>query len=156
MKSTVYIETTIPSFYHETRTGAEFVAMRNWTCQWWDVRKKFFDCFISVAVLDELEDGDYPKKEEKIRLLNGIDYLEINDAIEEIVEVYIVNYLMPKDVVGDALHLAIASFHKMDYLLTWNCNHLANANKKKHIRRVNERLRLSTPEIITPLELLED
>ncbi len=64
-----------------------------------------------------------------------IDCLEFNDEIEEIVEVYITNYLMPKDVVGDALHLAIASFHKMDYLLTWNCNHLANANKKKHIWR---------------------
>jgi hypothetical protein len=65
------------------------------------------------------------------------------------------NYLMPQDVVGDALHLAIASFYKMDYLLTWNCNHLANANKKKHVRRINERLRLSTPEIITPLEVME-
>ena len=63
---------------------------------------------------------------------------------------------MPKDTVGDAMHLAIASFYKMDFLLTWNCNHLANANKKKHIRRINERLRISTPEIITPLEIMED
>lgn len=156
MKPSVYIETTIPSFYYETREGAEFVAMRSWTRQWWDLRRELFDCFISVAVLDELEDGSYPKKDEKIRLLKGLKYLEINDEIEEIVEVYIANYVMPKDVVGDALHLATASFHKTDYLLTWNCNHLANANKKKHIRRINERLRLSTPEIITPLELLED
>ena len=88
----------------------------------------------------------------KISLISGIDYLEINDEIEEVVEEYISNYLMPQDVVGDALHLAIASFHKVDYLLTWNCNHLANANKKKHIRRINGRLRLSTPEIITQLE----
>jgi hypothetical protein len=51
---------------------------------------------------------------------------------------------------------AIASYHKMDYLLTWNCNHLANANKKKHLRRLNERLRLNTPEIITPLELMDE
>ncbi len=92
----------------------------------------------------------------KISLISGIDYLEINDEIEEVVEEYISNYLMPQDVVGDALHLAIASFHKVDYLLTWNCNHLANANKKKHIRRINGRLRLSTPEIITPLEVLEE
>ena len=58
--------------------------------------------------------------------------------------------------IGDALHVAIASYHKMDYLLTWNCNHLANANKKKHLRRLNERLRLNTPEIITPLELMDE
>ncbi|MDM8521841.1 type II toxin-antitoxin system VapC family toxin [Desulfococcaceae bacterium HSG8] len=156
MKSTVYLETTIPSFYYETRTDAEFVAMRNWTRQWWNERKDNYNCFISIAVMDELENGNHPKKEEKILLLTGTEYLEINDEIEEIVEVYIANYLMPEDVVGDALHLAIASFHKMDYLLTWNCNHLANANKKKHIRRINERLRLSTPEIITPLEVMED
>ncbi len=106
--------------------------------------------------MDELEKGHHPRKEEKILLLSDLKYLEINDEIEEIVYVYIGNYLMPKDVVGDALHLAIASFYKMDYLLTWNCNHLANANKKKHIRRINERLRLSTPEIITFLEVMED
>ncbi len=156
MKSTVYLETTIPSFYYETRTDAEFIAMRNWTRKWWKERKDDFDCFISVAVSDELEKGDYPKKEEKIHLITGMEYLEINDAIEEIAEVYIANYLMPKDVVGDALHLATASYHKIDYLLTWNCSHLANANKKKHIRRINGRLRLSTPEIITPLEIMEE
>nr|VFJ71904.1 MAG: hypothetical protein BECKFW1821B_GA0114236_12414 [Candidatus Kentron sp. FW] len=85
-----------------------------------------------------------------------MEFLEINDNIKRIIEVYISNYLMPKDVLGDALHLAITSFHKIDYLLTWSCNHLANANKKKRIRMINERLRLATPEIITPLELLED
>jgi hypothetical protein len=63
---------------------------------------------------------------------------------------------MPAEIIGDALHVAIASYHKMDYLLTWNCNHLANANKNKHLRRLNERLRLNTPEIITPLELMDE
>ena len=155
MKSTVYIETTIPSFYYETRDSAEFVAMKNWTRQWWNTRRSFFTCFSSIAVLDELEDGNHPKKKEKIHLLDAIDFLDINNSIEEIVGVYIANYLMPKDTVGDAMHLAIASFYKMDFLLTWNCNHLANANKKKHIRRINERLRISTPEIITPLEIME-
>jgi len=156
MKSTLYIETTIPSFYHETRDSVEFVAIKNWTRQWWDTRKSFFICFSSIAVLDELEAGNHPKKREKISLLDGIDFLEINNSIKEIVDVYIANYLMPDDTIGDAMHLAIASFYKMDFLLTWNCNHLANANKKKHIRRINERLRISTPEIITPLEIMED
>ena len=54
---------------------------------------------------------------------------------------------------GDAMHLSIASYYKIDYLLTWNCNHLANANKKQHIRILNTKLNLSVPEIITPLEL---
>ncbi len=155
-KPTVYIETSVPSFYHETRSEPEFVAMKNWTRLWWDNRKEGYLCYTSEAVFNELESGEYPKKLEKIKLLRNIDLLEINDEIEEIVEVYISNYLMPKDELGDALHLAIASFYKVDYLLTWNCNHLANANKKKHMRRINERLRLYTPDVITPLEIMED
>ena len=59
-----------------------------------------------------------------------LNLLEINDDIRDIAKVYIANYLMPAEIIGDALHVAIASYHKMDYLLTWNCNHLANANKK--------------------------
>ena len=66
------------------------------------------------------------------------------------------NYLMPLVLRGDALHLAYASFHKIDFLLTWNCNHLANANKRRHIRIINAGLNLATPEIITPLELFSE
>ena len=69
---------------------------------------------------------------------------------------YVENKLMPKDIEGDAIHLAYASYYKIDYLLTWNCNHLANANKKKHIKIMNTRLELFTPEITTPLELFTE
>nr|VFJ51456.1 MAG: hypothetical protein BECKDK2373B_GA0170837_103314 [Candidatus Kentron sp. DK] len=65
MKFTVYIETSIPSFYHEIREGAEFVAMKNWTRQWWDSRMGLFQCFTSTAVLDELENGNHPRRTEK-------------------------------------------------------------------------------------------
>ena len=69
---------------------------------------------------------------------------------------YIDNYVMPKSLIGDAIHLAYASFYDIQYLLTWNCNHLANANKRKHIIAINNRIGLSTPEIITPLELFNE
>jgi len=75
-------------------------------------------------------------------------------AITEIVEAYIANHVMPNDPVGDALHLALASYHKCNFLLTWNCRHLANANKFDHIRRVNALLGLFVPSLVTPLELL--
>ena len=63
---------------------------------------------------------------------------------------------MPADPGGDALHLALASYHKCDFLVTWNCQHLANANKFGHIRRVNAMLGLFVPALVTPLELLGD
>ena len=154
MKPTVYIETTIPSFYWETRTDSESIAMKDWTREWWDGPRMLCDCWTSVAVMEELESGEHPEKEQKLDLLENALLLEINDEIREIAQVYIDNYLMPKDVAGDALHVAGASYYKMDYLLTWNCAHLANARKKQHLRRINGRLRLDTPEIITPLELL--
>lgn len=75
-------------------------------------------------------------------------------AIADIVEAYVKNHVMPSDPVGDALHLALASYHKCDFLLTWNCRHLANANKFGHIRRINALLGLFVPSLVTPLELL--
>ncbi len=115
-----------------------------------------YDLFISDAVLQELNAGDYPRKDEIIEFVSTIPLLPLTADLEHIVEFYVANYVMPKSLVGDALHLACASYYDMQYLLTWNCNHLANANKKRHIRVINGRLGLSTPEIITPLELFAE
>lgn len=76
--------------------------------------------------------------------------------IIEIAKIYLENYIMPQELKGDAIHLSYASFYKMDFLLTWNCVHLANANKRQHIRIINNRLNLMVPEIITPLELITE
>ncbi len=75
------------------------------------------------------------------------------DEIADIIDTYIDNHLMPRQRLGDALHLALASFHKCDFLLTWYCNHLANANKFEHIRIINTRLGLFVPALVTPMEL---
>lgn len=72
----------------------------------------------------------------------------------DIVATYVEHQLMPARFGGDALHLAYASYYRMDFLMTWNCEHLANGNKKDHIRVINTRLGLYVPEIITPLELM--
>jgi predicted nucleic acid-binding protein len=90
----------------------------------------------------------------RLDLVRDLPLLPIEPAIEEIVESYIRHKLMPADPGGDALHLALASYHKCDFLVTWNCRHLANANKFGHIRRVNTMLGLFVPLLVTPLELL--
>ena len=86
----------------------------------------------------------------------AIQVLPPDERVFEVAQVYLDNYLMPRSLTGDAIHLAYASYYKIDFLLTWNCNHLANANKKQHIRIINTRLNLPTPEIITPLELFTE
>ena len=154
MKSVVYIETTIPSFYQEVRTEPEMIARRNWTREWWNNQREHYQLVTSIAVIEELERGDYPNKEKILNLVADIPLLSINTEIHDIVETYIKRKLMPADILGDALHLATASFHGCDFLLTWNCKHLANANKFSHIRRLNTLLGLYVPALITPVELL--
>ena len=73
-----------------------------------------------------------------------------------LVTAYIDHRVMPANPNGDALHLALASYHRCDFLLTWNCRHIANANKFAHIHKVNELLGLFVPTLITPLELLAE
>jgi predicted nucleic acid-binding protein len=124
---TVYIETTIPSLYFDERPDAKTVARREWTRAWWDGHRQNYRLFTGAPVIE---------------------------AVTEIIEAYVERHVMPRDPSADAAHLALASFYKCDYLLTWNCVHLANANKYGHIRRVNTLLGLPVPQLITPLEMI--
>ena len=155
MKKLVYIETTIPSFYYEERNEPEMIAQRSWTRNWWDQARGRYEVVTSEATLSELAEGDYPQKLKCLKLVESVPLLPINEEIGEIVEAYIARHVMPAAPTGDALHLAVASFHRCDFILTWNCSHLANANKFQHIRQVNGLLGLYVPQLVTPLELLE-
>ena len=154
MNRRVYIETTIPSFYYEVRTEPEMVARRDWTRAWWDECRAGFELVTSAGVVQELENGRFPQKADALALIKDVPLLDVDEAIAEIVDAYIRHHVMPADPAGDALHLAFASYYRCDFLLTWNCRHLANANKFAHIRRVNGVLGLIVPALVTPLELL--
>ena len=130
------------------------VARREWTREWWDHHRTRYEVFTSEAVIEELEVGSFPIQGDALSLIDDLPLLEINEAIADAMATYILHQVMPDDPAGDALHLAVASFHKCDFLLTWNCRHLANANKFGHIRRVNTLLGFFVPTIVTPLELL--
>lgn len=130
------------------------LARRNWTREWWDAERTSYDCVSSIAVLEELSEGRHPRQAEAIALLNELPLLTVNETIIDIVDAYIDNHIMPRDPRGDALHLAVASYHRCQFLLTWNCAHLANANKFEHIRHMNNVLGLFVPTLTTPMELL--
>lgn len=155
MLKRVYIETSIPSFYFETREAPDMAARREWTREWWQTRDGY-DLVTRDAVFYELERGEYPGKKDAVDLVSGIPVVEVVDEIAEIVRAYTQHHVMPSDPLGDALHLALASFHKCDFPLTWNCQNLANPNKFGHIRIINGMLGLFVPELVTPYQLLED
>ena len=156
MESTVfasgYIDTTIPSYYVDTRPSLAVHIER--TRVWWDTERKLYEGFVSPFVVRELQEGEFPGKAQALALLEHVHRLAPDPEREDIVERYMENYLVPINDDRDAFHLAFASFYKMDYLLTWNCAHLANVNKRRHIAKINQRLGLFVPIIITPLELL--
>ena len=153
-KPRVYVETSIPSFYHELRTTPNVVARRDWTRQWWDGAWAKYELLTSPAVINEMSAGIPERSALRLSLIRDLPLLPIELAITEIAATYVQQKVMPADPAGDALHLAIASFHKCDFLVTWNCAHIANANKFGHIRRVNSMLGLFVPALVTPLELL--
>lgn len=155
MQTLVHVETSIPSFYYEVRTEPDMVARRQWTRAWWSVACKRHELVTSPAVIDELERGDYPCRGDCLELIGRLPVLAIEAPVMDIVEAYIARHVMPADPAGDTLHLALASFHRCGFLVTWNCRHLANANKFGQIRRVNTSLGLYVPSLVTPLELQE-
>ncbi|MFO7899004.1 MAG: type II toxin-antitoxin system VapC family toxin [Planctomycetota bacterium] len=154
MRPRVYIETTVPSFYHEVRTEPDMVARRQWTREWWEHHRGRFDPVTSIPVIEELDSGEHPRKRECLELIEALPVLRVAEPVADIVDTYIEHHVMPRDPRGDALHLALASYHRCRFLLTWNCAHLANANKQEHIRHVNTLMGLHVPLLTTPLELL--
>lgn len=155
MRPRVYIETTIPSFYHAGRTDVENAAKQIITRRWWRDERSDFRLVTSVATVNELQQsGRGNLRDRRVALLDGIDGLDITPGVVSVAQAYIRQFVMPNDAQGDALHLALASFYACDYLLTWNCKHLANARKADHIEQVNRRLGLHVPRIVTPEQLM--
>jgi len=153
-KPRVYVETTIPSFYFERRRDPENIARRVATRAWWRAAPAQYELTVGAEVLRELSRGDPAAAAERLKLIADLPVLSAEPAVVEIVQAYIRHKLMPADPGGDALHLALASYHGCDFLVTWNCQHLANANKFRHIRRINTILGLHAPLLVTPPELL--
>jgi predicted nucleic acid-binding protein len=132
------------------------VARRESTRRWWSEEREAYDLVASAFTLGELQEGDYPGKADALALIADLPLLEVVPEIEDIAAVYIRRRLMPKEDLGDAYHLAIASYYGVDFLLTWNCRHLANANKVHHLQVVNAELGLSAPVVTTPDLLLRE
>jgi predicted nucleic acid-binding protein len=151
MKPTVYIETTVPSYYCDERP--ELAADIQRTREWWDQERSHYECFISAVVLAELERGDYEGKVRCLQLVEHFPMLDLAPEVEEIAEIYRESKLMPRQPSADAVHLALASYYRIDYLLTWNSVHLANVRKEEHLARLHERLKLHVPRLVTPQTL---
>lgn len=150
----VYLDSTIPSVYCDQREGNRHET--EVTRRWWHEESANYEVWISPATLAELEDGDHPHKARILEFADALNLLPPDPAVDVLAQVYVENQVMPRKHLGDAWHLAYATYHGFDFLLTWNCNHLANANKRRHLEIVNQRAGHLTPQIVTPLELFRE
>lgn len=128
MKPKVYVETTVIS-YLSARPSRDIVvaAHQELTREWWDQRRQAFHLVVSEVVLREAAGGDPQAAERRSTLLAGIDVLEVGQAALDLAEEFVRRGVVPAGDAEDALHIAVAVTHGVDYLLTWNCAHIARA-----------------------------
>ena len=155
MKPKVYVETSIPSYLTAWRSRDIVIAgNQETTKEWWD-RRDDFELFISEFVLVEVASGAPEAAERRLAVLNGIPEIEITAEVELIAQRLLAQASLPSRARVDALHIAIATLGGMDYLLTWNCAHIANPAFRSRIATVIRSFGYEPPIICTPLELLE-
>lgn len=154
-KDAIYLETTVVSYYTSKPSRDIIVlAHQEITREWWPKAVNRFDIFISEAVIEEDSAGDQEAARKRIEELKKFPHLQLNDKVEQMAQVYIDKLDIPQKAYRDAIHLAVASVHNVEYLVTWNCAHLANAEIIRKLIKINESFGLSTPLICTPEELM--
>ena len=156
MKS-VYIETSIPSYLTaRPSTDIRSAAWQQITYQWWEEEKSKFQLFISQLVIAEASGGHPEAADRRIKALDSIPELPIDEEIGHFAKLLMSGGGIPPSSEADALHVAIAAVHRVDYLLTWNCRHINNASTKPIIRSLCDQAGYIFPEICTPQELLSE
>lgn len=154
---TVYIETSVVSYL--TALPARELLAAAWqsaSSRWWETRRQRFELFTSQLVVDESREGHPEAAQRRLNALAGIPHLSMPDPVTNLATVLLTEGALPQKATDDALHVALSAYHGVDYLLTWNCRHLDNAEMKPLMRRVCTVHGYTCPEICTPLELMGD
>lgn len=157
MKQKAYIETTIVSYLTARRSGNAIVAGRQAvTEEWWEHRRPAFDLVVSDLVVREAEAGDPGAASHRLARLEGIPLLDVSGEAVSLAETLVQIGPIPSEYAEDALHIALCAVHGVDFLLTWNCKHLANAAQRHDIEACVAAQGYQCPVICTPEELLEE
>jgi predicted nucleic acid-binding protein len=151
----IYIETSIVS-YLTARPSSNLIASawQKETSDWWETQKERFEPYISEIVIEEASRGDESAASRRLAALENIDVLPLNSAAIELAKILIEEGGISRKALDDALHVAVAAVHGIDFLLTWNCRHIDNAEMKPKIRNIIANRGYHCPEIATPTELM--
>lgn len=156
MKPKVYLETTIIS-YLTSRPSRDIItaAHQQSTQEWWDISRNKFDVFVSQIVIQEVGEGDDDAIARRLDAIENIAQIEVQPEAVSLAQSLVADGLVPEKAAADALHIAIATVQGMDYLLTWNLKHIANATIRNAIADACRQRGYEPPIICTPEELME-
>ena len=155
MRPRLYLETTVPS-YLTSRPSRDLIIAghQQITRDWWENRRQDFQVYISQLVLDEAGAGDPVAARQRLRALQFLPLLDITLEVAELTSGILASGKIPRNAATDAAHIAIAAVHGMDFLVTWNCAHIANAAIVRALASICREHACECPVICTPEELL--
>jgi hypothetical protein len=155
MKPRLYLETTIPSYLTSWPSRDLIVAgHQQITREWWEKRTKLFRLYVSQLVIDEASAGDPAAARQRLKVLQNLPLLDITPEVAELASSILAAGKIPRKAATDAAHIAIAAVHGMDFLVTWNCVHIANAAIAKALASICREHGCECPVICTPEELM--
>ena len=150
----VYLETSIIS-YLVSKPSKDIILLSHQliTEDWWEKSRKNYDLYVSVPTIYEISRGDTEYSEKRLKLVESLKTLDAEEEIKDLISMYMKHYKLPKKFELDITHIAYSVYYEMDYLLTWNCKHIANAHFRVQISNFNREKGLHITEICTPEEL---
>jgi hypothetical protein len=155
LMKTVYIETSVVSYL--TARPSDNLLASAWqkaTVDWWETQRGRFELYTSELVLEEAARGDIDAAHKRLEALADILPLKMTPKVMDVAKIFLDEGILPPNAIGDAVHIAIPIIHELDYLLTWNCRHIDNAETKPLLRNICIVRGWNYPEICTPQELM--
>lgn len=146
MMPSIYLETSVIGAYLDK--GESF--RRDLTIRWWEHEMRNYRAYISPLVERELERTREPYRRSYLALIRDLPRLEVSDEAAILADGYVARGIFQRKYLGDAVHVALASLHKIDYLVTWNFGHLANVQRQARVKLFNTAAGFFVPEIVTP------
>lgn len=155
MKPKTYLETTIVSYLAAASSSDVVIAgHQQITRNWWERRHRF-ELYVSAAVVDEVTRGDAMVARRRLAMLHDLPVLDLSAGVHQLAARLIAQHAVPARALVDAVHIAVTAVNEIDYLLTWNCRHIANAAVRGKIEETCRAEGLRAPVICTPEELME-
>ena len=157
MKARLYLETSVVS-YLASRPSRDLIvaAHQALSLEWWDARRRDFDIVASVYVLEECAQGDADAAQRRLALIEDVAIVPVSAQTEALAAALLAGSALPREARLDALHIACAALNGVDYLLTWNCKHIANFERLPAVERICRDNGYEPPRICTPAELMGD